>query len=280
MAEVTTTNLFGSNEEHLRCDVMQEIYGEFTKDVLTESGISQGLNVLDLGCGQGTLSAMLADLVGPTGSVTGLDKNQNLIALARHRADAAGARHVRFMEADLNDVSLPIDDEQYDAVVARLVLFALKDPIETIRRMSRQLSPGGRIVLMELDNQWLQTGYRAWPTCPLVDKLSDLFLTAARQTGLHLDIAVNLYPTLIAAGLVDVRLRMHVRMGGDPDFIGYKFYPTHTRLFEAEYIKLGLVKPGELEVETLAHRLRQELASRQAFMVLPPMIAGWARRPA
>jgi ubiquinone/menaquinone biosynthesis C-methylase UbiE len=271
--------LFSSPEEHARYAINHEIFGEFTQRTLLEAGIREGMSVLDLGCGPGLVSFMVASIVGSRGCVVGLDKNPKLLDLARERAAAEGASTTRFVEGDLDAPGLPIGGDRFDAIVERLVLFAVADPAETIRRVSRALKPGGVFVMLEFDNRWVQAGQSSWPRCELLEHLSATWLAAARRTGIHLDVGINAFSMTVAAGLTSPELRMHAPIGGGPDFVGYKWYAMQNRLFEAQYIELGLVRPGELQVETLAERLRREAIEKNAFFMVPPMIACWARRP-
>jgi ubiquinone/menaquinone biosynthesis C-methylase UbiE len=62
----------------------------FTERLLRNAEIGPGMRVLDLGCGPGDVSMLAAELVGPSGSVVGIDRSPQVIALARTRAQAAG----------------------------------------------------------------------------------------------------------------------------------------------------------------------------------------------
>ena len=56
-----------------------------TERVFQKAGVSEGMNILDLGCGAGDVSFLAAELVGPTGSVVGLDVDPSVLAMARNR---------------------------------------------------------------------------------------------------------------------------------------------------------------------------------------------------
>ena len=88
-----------------------------SEDVLRRSGIKPGMRVLDLGCGAGEGSYLIAKLVGPTGLVVGVDESAEAINIAQKRALMAGQGFwTRFVTADLNPF---IPTERYDVVVVR-----------------------------------------------------------------------------------------------------------------------------------------------------------------
>ncbi|GLZ34123.1 SAM-dependent methyltransferase [Lentzea sp. NBRC 105346] len=98
-------------------------------------------SVVDLGCGTGSLSELLAS-AGHT--VRGLDLSQRMVALAVAKAGHLG---VKFRQGDAAEPPYP--PASFDVVVARHVLWALPDPVAALERWVRLLRPGGRLVLVE-----------------------------------------------------------------------------------------------------------------------------------
>src|SRR5215212_2506959 len=90
-----------------------------TEQVLREAGIGPGMRVLDAGCGTGDVSFLVADWVGPEGTVVGVDRSAAAVATARGRADALGLRRVTFLEGDVGTAALA---GPFDAVVGRQLL--------------------------------------------------------------------------------------------------------------------------------------------------------------
>lgn len=100
--------------------------------------------VADLGCGTGTLSLLLAE---EGYAVTGLDFSPEMLARARVKVPTA-----RFVEGDAAEPALAdpaLAEAAYDVVLCRHVLWALPEPTEVLRRWTRLLRPGGRLVLVE-----------------------------------------------------------------------------------------------------------------------------------
>jgi len=79
--------------------------------VLVRAGIVTGMRVLDVGCGVGDVSLLVASLVGPTGSVIGVDSSKESLDRARSRAFQANLKNVEFMESDITGLVLdsPVD---------------------------------------------------------------------------------------------------------------------------------------------------------------------------
>jgi protein-L-isoaspartate O-methyltransferase len=82
-----------------------------TERLLRSAGIEPGMRVLDIGCGAGDVSMLAAELVGSTGSVVGIDRNEQVLAIARERARMAKFGQIDFKEASIGTFS---DPEPFD----------------------------------------------------------------------------------------------------------------------------------------------------------------------
>src|SRR5215472_6743727 len=140
---------FGSAEDELaRLELQGRLLGPATRMIFAEAGIRSGMRVLDLGCGAGDVAFVAADLVGPDGSVVGVDRSPDALARARLRAGQRGLTQVQFVEGDIHD---PAPGGPFDAIVGRLVLWAVPDPAAMLRRQATVLRPGGLVVPVEVD---------------------------------------------------------------------------------------------------------------------------------
>jgi SAM-dependent methyltransferase len=126
--------------------------GDFTRiaagmresgDALVESlGITEGLDVLDLGCGDGT-TALPAARRGA--DVLGVDIASNLVEEGNRRAQAEGLTNCRFQEGDASNLDL--DDDSFDLVVSIFGAMFAPRPFDVAKEMVRVTRPGGRIVM-------------------------------------------------------------------------------------------------------------------------------------
>jgi ubiquinone/menaquinone biosynthesis C-methylase UbiE len=115
---------------------------------LAELRLAAGDRALDLGCGAGDDSRRLAGLVGPTGSVIGVDASAVMIAAARERAEPTGLP-VSFHVGDAAQLDLPT--ESFDGVRCERLLVHVPTPEAVIAEMVRVTRPGGRVVAIDID---------------------------------------------------------------------------------------------------------------------------------
>jgi arsenite methyltransferase len=106
-----------------------------------------GERILDIGCGPGFYEAELREEVGPQGSVVGLDRSCQMLAVATGRCEGHG--NVVFREGDAT--CLPVDDWSCDAALAVQVLEYVPNVDEALSEMRRVLKPGGRLVVWDVD---------------------------------------------------------------------------------------------------------------------------------
>ena len=111
--------------------------------LVKELGITNGLGVLDLGCGDGT-TALPAAVLGA--DVLGVDIAANLVAAGNERARQLGLASCRFQEGDASDLH-EIDDEQFDLVVSIFGAMFAPKPFDVAKEMVRVTRPTGRIVM-------------------------------------------------------------------------------------------------------------------------------------
>lgn len=116
---------------------------ESGKQVVESLGVSSGMEVLDLGCGDGTTALPAAELGA---NVLGVDIASNLVAAGKARAAAAGLANLRFQEGDASDLD-GIADERFDLVVSMFGAMFAPRPHDVAREMVRVTKSGGRIMM-------------------------------------------------------------------------------------------------------------------------------------
>ena len=105
--------------------------------------LAEGETVLDLGSGGGIDVLLSARRVGETGKVYGLDMTDDMLALARANAAAAGASNVEFLKGEIENVPLP--DASVDVVISNCVINLSTDKPAVFAELARVLRPGGRV---------------------------------------------------------------------------------------------------------------------------------------
>src|SRR6478609_1180534 len=108
----------------------------------------QGDHVLDVGCGSGSVTASIANLVGETGSVTGIDTSAHLIELAKEHYSSLGNVHF-----EVTDILQYTPTEQFDVVSAARVLQWVANPKEMLIKMAALVKPGGYVSVLDYNQE-------------------------------------------------------------------------------------------------------------------------------
>jgi SAM-dependent methyltransferase len=166
-----------------------------------------GDDVLDVGCGPGTITADLAERVAP-GRVVGIDRSAEVVGLA---ADHHHGDRLEFRVADLRQ--LPFDDDSFDVVHAHQVLQHLDDPVAALVELRRVCRSDGLVAVRDADY-----GAFTWsPEHGELDRWLDLYRTIARRNGGEPDAGRRLLGWLHAAGFTEVEASASVWCFASPD---------------------------------------------------------------
>ena len=246
-----------SEQELQRLSHQGQVFGAFTQQLFEEAGISQGMRVLDVGSGSGEVAFLAADLVGPSGEVVGIDRERTAVDWANARGHSRGTRNVKFVEGDPAEMEF---DQQFDAVVGRLVLMYYADPVNAVRKLIRHVRPEGLIVFQELD----MANARSVPATPLFERSMAWIKQTLSATGARIQLGLELYPVFLAAGLPGPSMRVDALIGGG----------LHCPLYE----KLKIASAAETGISDLAQRMRDEVAALNGVVVSAGFIGAWSRK--
>src|SRR6476659_8533871 len=111
--------------------------------LVKELGVTNGLDVLDLGCGDGTTAVPAAELGA---NVLGVDIASNLVDAGNARAQSLGLTNCRFQEGDASDLS-GLEDDSFDLVISIFGAMFAPKPFDVAKELVRVTRPGGRIVM-------------------------------------------------------------------------------------------------------------------------------------
>ena len=271
MSDTDTIHEYGSgigDDEVARLEAQDHLLAQSTRIIFTEAGIRPGMRVLDLGCGTGNATFVAADLVGPGGSVVGLDHSPEALARARLRAGQRGLAHVQLIEGDMHD---PAPGGPYDAIVEQLALYQDPDPAEVLRRQATVLRPGGLIVPVESD----LAGAYTEPEVPMSTQLHSWMVESFAKAGLTL-IGRRLWAILEEAGLRPlgmIGIQPHV---GPGDEVRLAAGVEAVRNLVPVFVGTGVATAEEVGVETWAQRVRDEWEKTRAVVSFGTVMNVWA----
>src|SRR5262245_42781870 len=225
------------------------------------------MRVADLGCGVGMVTALLADLVGPEGVVTGIDSSGAQLAQARERLRARGST-ASFVQASATDTGLPF--ESFDLVYSRFLLIHLPEPEQALREMRALLKPNGILVCEDGD----LTSAGSEPPSAL-GAFANLWGRLGPRRGVDYTLGRRLFQMVQAAGFPrpEITFNQPVLARGE-----------NKRLLELSvaeagpaFIDAGLITAEELE-RTLIE-MRRLNADGTVLAVMPRMAQVWAKKP-
>lgn len=176
-------------------DLAYEVLGPYSQSFLTKSGLCEGMRVLEIGCGAGSMTPWLSQKVGLSGRVVAIDINPQEIERARQKVMESGLGNTEFIVTSVENV-LSVGRD-FDFIYGRFILMQLPNPFEVLERLISSLRPGGVIALDEPN----QEADFAVPPCPPCERANRLFLDYADRAGLNFRIGDKLYPMLSRLGV-------------------------------------------------------------------------------
>jgi ubiquinone/menaquinone biosynthesis C-methylase UbiE len=260
-----------SAEERLRLVEQDRNFGPSTTRLFHDAGIGPGMRVLDVGCGAGDVAFRASALVGPSGSVIGVDADPAVLQAARERAVTGDFTNVQFVHGDLREIAF---DDPFDAIVGRLVLVYLPRPAELLQRLAGLLRPGGVLAFQELV---LGTMPAHVPELPLTACSFQWVFDTFERAGMNLTMGLDLYRVFLEAGLPAPTLLVETLAlaGEDSPLYDYLAHTVRSVLPLTE--RLDVATADEIQIETLSERLRREVADARGVFLSPPMVGAWTR---
>jgi ubiquinone/menaquinone biosynthesis C-methylase UbiE len=239
---------------------LQEIYG--MRELETEFPaicdlLSPDMNVLDVGCGPGTITVGVAQRVRP-GMVTAIDAEQSSLQKAREQAEKAKAENVAFERGDA--YSLRFSDGAFDLAYCRHILEWLVDPVRAIQEMMRVTKTGGHVAAQDHD----LAGFAMYPSCPTFELI--VRLGAETQTDESRDkyedfhFGRKLFGYFRQAGLRDIQVRVGVHNSTHAGAHTFdRYYRLLRRTAESPLpLTAKLIKDGRLPAAA-TEELRREI---------------------
>ncbi|MCV7408205.1 hypothetical protein AWC05_18935 [Mycobacterium florentinum] len=243
-----------------------------TDKLFRAAGIGPGARVLDCGSGGGDVAIIVADLVGSSGEVLGIDRDPDNVEAASRRVADLGLSHVRF---ETGDISVP-PEGPFDAIVGRLVLMYQPDLEAVLSALADRLVAGGVMAFLEFEHM-SSAGVIMSPQSPSIEQLSRWMTAGFLATGVPERVASRLPSVLRSIGLVPqppYEVSGLVYHGADVvDHVS-----TLLRGLSGVLTTNGIASEDELDIDVFAERVRVECGPDPVLMV-SPNLAVWAKKP-
>jgi ubiquinone/menaquinone biosynthesis C-methylase UbiE len=208
MTGATATGLLGDTPERSYGDKLER-YSRFLepelREIIAGLNIREGDRVLDAGCGSGLVASWLAERVGRSGSVVGVDLAHGHIELAR-KLNARPELPLRFEQGDV--MNLSFEAASFDLVWTYNTINHLTDPVAGLRALAGTLAPSGCITLVQ--NLLLPEMIFAWDERlerAVIDSCRAYYRDKYGLAGERLAGQRNVYGWMLAAELADVSVR-------------------------------------------------------------------------
>jgi SAM-dependent methyltransferase len=242
-----------------------------TERMLDEAGIGPGMGVIEIGCGPGAVSLMIARRVGDGGHVFAVDNNPRMLKAVQDNAREAGVSNISVVEGGF-DAIVP-GHGSLDAAVGRRVLMYQRDAVDAVNKLARAIRPGGIIAFHEHDTVAVSDG-RA--LLPLHDQVRGWLRDMLRHEGANLNMGFDLHGALSAAGLIVERVRAEGNL-----LTPTSDYPVAAiiRAVLPRLLAHGVVTEEDVDIEILNARLAAERRKANATVVWEMVFCAWARKP-
>ena len=257
----------GGNEGKERLDVLARVLLPTTAQLLDRVGLITGMKCLDVGCGGGHVTMLMAGIVGPEGSVIGADTDAEILALARKDAEAAKLTNTTFQQLD---ACACLWHKEFDVAYARFLLSHLNEPQNCLAAMVEACLPGGTIVIEDTDF----TGSFCYPPCAAYERYKKLYQELVQRRDGDSNIGPKLPTMLRRAGIQEVEL--NVIQPAHTHGEGKLMAPlTMSRISDA-LIGEGLAT--ESEVQQILTELNDVATDSETLISLPRIFQVWGKR--
>src|SRR5215469_13368839 len=259
-----------SATEIQRLQTQAEILRPITERLMLNAGIQPGMRVLDIGCGAGDVAMLAAEKVGPSGAVVGIDRNPEVLAIARDRAQASGIPHIVF---EMASAEAFINEDLFDLVIGRYILIHQSDPVFLLRTATRLVKPGGSLAFHEIR---LRQKCDSSPNVPLFELIEKLIRMAFSSALPNYDVGDRLIQCFSDAGLPQPKLFCEIPIWCGAD-APCRWLVDTLRSLLPQLHRMGIALEDVLALDELENQLRDAIGGARSQVSGPAQICAWAR---
>jgi predicted O-methyltransferase YrrM len=257
----------GGKEGKDRLQLLSQVLLPTTSQLLCTAGLSSGMKCLDVGCGGGFVTLLMAHIVGPQGKAVGVDADGEILALAQQDAASAQLANVEFRQTD---AATQQEEAEYDLVYARFLLTHLSEPEPCLAAMVHACKPQGALVIEDIDF----SGSFCYPPCAAYQRYTELYQQVVLRRGGDANIGPKLPGLLRRAGLAQVQLNViqPAHITGEGKLIAAITLEKIASSLVAERLATAD------EIEWIINDLRAAAADTETVMSLPRIFQTWGKR--
>ena len=262
-----------SDREVKRLWIQAQLVDPFTRQFFRDAGVAQGMRVLDVGSGAGDTALVVADLVGDSGQVLGIDRAPLAVAAAQNRIKSLAKQNISFRQGDLDTLELA---DTFDAVVGRYLLVFNPNPAAILRTVARLVRPGGVIAFHEPD--W--NGSRSNPVAPMYERCSDWIVRTFKKVGTNPYMGQDLHSAFVRAGIPPPSMALRALIGGPSNDVGYVDLIAELAITMAPVMEeQGVIARGEIDPASFRQEMLAEVERLGSVVVGRSEIGAWSRMP-
>lgn len=254
----------GGKEGYDRLKILSNILETSTSKLFKRLGVAPGMRALDVGCGSGDVTMLLAGCVKETGKVEGWDIDEYCLDAARAESKKRGLEQIEYRKIDINDFQ---GESKFDVVYARFLLSHLPDTAKVIQSLRDNVRPGGLLILEDVDFK----GHFCFPDYDAFKDYVYLYTKLIKLKGGNANIGISLPRKLMDAHFTHVGQKVNnlcAMTGNIKLMAGLTLESIGDSLIENNLIT-------EYELKDLINRLRAFARHDNTLMSMPRIVQTW-----
>jgi ubiquinone/menaquinone biosynthesis C-methylase UbiE len=266
MSQSNSYVIRGGLEGRERLRVLARVMHASSTALFDRCGLRDGLHCLDAGCGGGDATLELARRVAPSGTVVGIDVDEDKIRIARDETRQQGIANADFRVADVRETPGP---PAFDFVYARFLLTHLGDPAGAVGAFHERLRPGGVLCVEDIDF----SGHFTHPESDAFLRYHELYCATVTRRGGDPNIGPRLPALMKRAGFHDITVTVvqPMAMEGEAKLIS----PLTLENIAGAVLEQGLA--SQAEIDELVRALYAFAADPHTLAGLPRIFQVWGR---
>eukprot|EP00613_Pedinella_sp_CCMP2098_P081599 CAMPEP_0171964986 /NCGR_PEP_ID=MMETSP0993-20121228/184669_1 /TAXON_ID=483369 /ORGANISM="non described non described, Strain CCMP2098" /LENGTH=255 /DNA_ID=CAMNT_0012613955 /DNA_START=44 /DNA_END=808 /DNA_ORIENTATION=- len=230
----------GGKEGRDRLKMLGRVLEPTTTQFLRSLPVQKGMRCLDLGCGGGDATRLIAKVVeGYGGSVIGIDLDEGMLEAARK--ELAENTSISFEKSSVQDFR---DSDVYGLVFARFFLTHLVDPAAGVAVMARAAKRGGIVAAEDID---FSNSSFSYPRSLALERYEEIYIATARTRGVDPDIGRKLPHLFKAAGLTGVKVQCQQLVATKENREAGILHAWTLGAISQSAVELGVASQGELD---------------------------------